>query len=197
MSVFVSILIVGVWVYFLHVMKHCKWHFAQFLIGSFGMFIFLMLWLRPYAVQPLSRVVAAIAGLFGDITGTFTAFFKYGILFIETAQASISLQIDFECSGIIEMFAFVSLLFFFTVYSLKERFLVAIIGCVGIIAANVIRIIVICEVIHFFGPQSYYVAHSIVGRLVFYFLSILLYFYAFTKPQIIQTKLGKFSYGHD
>jgi len=161
------------------------------------MFIFLMLWVRPYAVKPLSRVVAAIAGVFGDVTDTFTAFFKYGILFIETAQASISLQIDFECSGIIEIFAFLSLLCFFTVYSLKERFLVAIMGCIGIIAANVIRIIVICEVIHFFGPQSYYVAHSIVGRLVFYFLSILLYFYAFTKPQIVQTKLGKFSYGHN
>ncbi len=197
MSVFTSVVLVAVWLYLLYVMKHCKLHFGHFLVGSFGMFIFLMLWVRPYAVQPLSRVVAAIAGVFGDLTGTFTAFFKYGILFIETAQASISLQIDFECSGIIEIFAFLSLLSFFAVYSLKERFLVAIIGCIGIIAANVVRIIVICEVIHFFGPQSYYVAHSIVGRLVFYFLSILLYFYAFTKPQIVQTKLGKFSYGHN
>lgn len=197
MSVFSSVVLVVVWLYLLYVMKHCKLYFGQFLVGSFGMFIFLMLWVRPYAVQPLSRVVAAVAGVFGDLTGTFTAFFKYGILFIETAQASISLQIDFECSGIIEIFAFLSLLSFFEVYSLKERFLVAVIGCIGIIAANVVRIIAICEVIHFFGPQSYYVAHSIVGRLVFYFLSILLYFYAFTKPQIVQTKLGKFSYGHN
>lgn len=195
MSVWTSVLLVAVWIYVLYVMKHCNIHFGYFLVGSFGLFVFLMLWARPHAVQPLSRVVAAIAGLFGDLTGTFTAFFKYGILFIETAQASISLQIDFECSGIIEIFAFVSLLSFFAVYSLKERFLVAIIGCIGIIAANVVRIIAICEIIHFFGPQSYYVAHSIVGRLVFYFLSVLLYFYTFTKPQIVQTKLGKFSYG--
>lgn len=195
MSVVTAVLLIAVWLYFLHVMKHCKIQFGYFLVGSFGMFIFLMLWARPYAVQPLSRVVAAIAGLFGDFTGTFSAFFKYGILFIETAQASISLQIDFECSGIIEIFAFLSLLLFFKVYSAKERFLLAILGCVCIIMANVIRIIVICEVIHFFGPQSYYIAHSIVGRLVFYFLSVLLYFYTFTKPQIVQTKLGKFSYG--
>ena len=85
-------------------------YFWHFIVGSFGMFIMLMVWIRPLVVQPLSRVVAAVAGLFGDLTGTFTAFFKYGILFIETAEASISLQIDFECSGIIEIVAFVSLL---------------------------------------------------------------------------------------
>lgn len=197
MSVFTTILLIGAWVYILYIMKHCKMHFAYFIVGCFGMFIYLMVRVRPYAVQPLSRVVAAVAGVFGDLTGTFTAFFKYGILFIETAQASISLQIDFECSGIIEIFAFLSLVCFFAVYSWKERFLVAILGCIGIIAANVVRIIVICEIIHFFGPQSYYVAHSIIGRLVFYCLSVLLYFYTFTKPQIVQTKLGKFSYGHN
>lgn len=197
MNVFAALLVIAVWIYLLYVTSHCKLYFWHFVVGSFGMFIMFMVWIRPLVVQPLSRVVAAVAGLFGDLTGTFTAFFKYGILFIETAEASISLQIDFECSGIIEIVAFVSLLSFFTVYSVKERILVGVVGCVAIILSNVIRVIVICEIIHFFGPKSYYVAHSIIGRIVFYFLSVLLYFYTFTKPQIVKTRLGKFSYGNN
>ena len=197
MNVFLPVLILAVWFYLLYVTKHCKLYFWHFIVGCFGMFIMVMVWIRPLVVQPLSRVVAAIAGLFGDLTGTFTAFFKYGILFIETAQASISLQIDFECSGIIEIVAFISLLSFFAVYSVKERILVGVVGCIAIILSNVIRVITICEIIHFFGPQSYYIAHSVVGRIVFYFLSVILYFYTFTKPQIVKTRLGKFSYGNN
>ena len=197
MRIVAALLIVAVWIYLLYVTKHCKLYFWNFIVGSFGLFIMLMVWVRPVVVQPLSRVVAALAGLFGDLTGTFTAFFKYGILFIETTQASISLQIDFECSGIIEIIAFLSLLSFFAVYTARERILVGVMGCLAILVSNVIRVIVICEIIHFFGPKSYYVAHSVIGRIVFYFLSVLLYFYAFTKPQIVKTRLGKFSYGNN
>lgn len=196
MKIMFCVLLIAIWLYLLSVMKRCKIYYGHFAIGSFGLFIFLMILIRPIAVQPLARVVAAIAGLFGDLTGTFTAFFKYGILFISTQSSSITLQIDLECSGIIEIFAFVSLLAFFQVYKVKERFLVGIVGCVGIIIANVLRIIVICEMIHFFGVSVYFIAHTLVGRIVFYVLSILLYFYVFTKPQIIRTKLGKFSYGN-
>ncbi|MGN0505196.1 MAG: exosortase family protein XrtG [Lachnospiraceae bacterium] len=197
MKIGAYLLIIVVWLYILSVMKRCKLYYGHFVTGSFGLFILSMLLVRPIAIQPLARVVAAIAGLFGDLTGTFTAFFKYGILFISTDTSSITLQIDFECSGIIEILAFLSLLAFFTVYTVKERVLVGISGCICIILSNVLRIIVICEMIHFFGVNVYFIAHAIVGRIVFYMLSVLLYFYVFTKSQIIRTKLGKFSYGHN
>lgn len=197
MKIVVYIILIAVWLYILYVLKRCKIYYGHFAVGSFGMFILSMVLIRPIAVQPLARVVAAIAGLFGDITGTFTAFFKYGILFISTQSSSITLQVDFECSGIIEILAFLSLLAFFQVYNIKERILVGLIGFVCILAANVLRIVVICELIHFFGVSLYFISHAIVGRIVFYVLSVLLYFYVFTKPQVIRTKLGKFAYGNN
>lgn len=196
MKIAVGLIIVGIWLYILYVMKRCKLYYGYFAVGSFGFFILSMVWIRPLVLEPLASVVAAIAGVFGDLTGTFTAFFKYGILLIYTDTASLTLQIDFECSGIIEILAFLSLLLFFSVYKVKERILVGVIGTILIILSNVLRIIVICELIHFFGADIYFVAHAIIGRLVFYVLSVLLYFYVFTKPQIIRTRLGKFSYGN-
>lgn len=92
--------------------------------------------------------------------------------------------------------AFLSLLVFFRVYSVPERVIVGIMGVWYIMLANALRIIIICEMIHFIGIDVYYMAHTIVGRLVFYALSVLLYFYVFTKPQIIRMKIGRFSYGN-
>lgn len=161
-----------------------------------GAFIIMMCTIRPLLTEPLARAVAAIAGIVGQATNTFEAFFKYGILFVEHGSDAITLQIDFECSGIIEIMAYVSLLMFFQVYSKWERLLIGIVGVGYIILANAIRITVICEVIHFGGTDMYYMAHTIIGRILFYGLSILLYFYVFTKPQIVRMKLGKFSYGN-
>ena len=151
MEYLISIIAILIWLYLLSVMKRCNLYFGHFLVGSFGFFIASMVFIRPIVIQPLARVVAASAGLFGDITDTFTAFFKYGILFIETKGASITLQIDLECSGIIEIFAFLSILLFFSVYSIKERIFVGVLGCLFITCSNVVRIIVICEIIHVLG----------------------------------------------
>ncbi len=184
------------WGYTLRAMDRAQLHFWRFLLGSAGLFIFMMVMIRPVVVQPMARAVAAISGLFGSLTGTFSAFFRYGILFIQSEGGAMTLQIDFECSGIIEIMAFLSLLAFFRVYSPSERVTVGILGTIYILLANVLRVTAICEMIHFIGPEVYYLAHSLVGRIIFYALSVLLYFYVFTRSHIVRLQLKKFSYEH-
>lgn len=67
----------------------------------------------------------------------------------------------------------------------------------AIVLANVVRIILIAEIIHIGGTQWYYIAHSLVGRIVFYAFTVVLYFYVFTKPQIVRMKVGRFAYERD
>ncbi len=197
MKALIWVIILAVWVYILWVMRRAKIYYGYFIVGCFGLFIFSMILIRPIATKPLAQCIAAMAGIVGDLTGTFTAFFRYSILFIETQGASITLQIDFECSGIIELIAYISLIAFYQVYTFKERWIVGIMGSVLLVLFNVLRIIVICVIIHFGGVNTYYISHSIIGRIIFYICSVLLYFYVFTKPQIVRTKLGKFAYGHN
>lgn len=184
------------WLLLLRVLIKAELYFWRFLVGSAGLFLLLFFTIQPVMTVPLSRCVAAVAGVVGNLTNTFSPYFRYGVLFIETAGGAMTLQIDFECSGIVEIIAYLSLLAFFRVYTRNERVVLAIVGTGGIILANVLRIIVICEMIHFGGTEIYYVAHSLVGRLVFYILSVLLYFYVFTKPQIVRMKVGSFKYGN-
>ncbi len=184
-----------VWWYLLRVMDRAKLSFWHFVLGSGGLFLFLIVLVQPVLTKPLGQVVAAVAGLFGTVTHTFAAYFRYGVLFIQATGGAMTLQIDFECSGIIEILAYLSLLAFFRVYTRNQRVILSILGTLGIMLANVLRIIVICEIIYFGGPETYYVSHSLVGRFIFYGLSVLLYFYVFTKPQIVSMKVGSFKYG--
>ncbi len=182
------------WLYLLHVLKKSKLNFWHFALGSAGLFIFMMVYLRQVVTQPLARVIAAIAGIPGNLFGIYTAYFKYGIIFVQSAEGAISLMIDFECSGVIEIMAFISLLLFYNVYTRMEKVIVALVGISSLILANAIRITLICVIIHFMGVSAYYVAHAFIGRIVFYAFSVALYFYVFTKPQIIKQRVGGFNY---
>ncbi|HZK70616.1 MAG TPA: exosortase family protein XrtG, partial [Clostridia bacterium] len=48
-----------------------------------------------------------------------------------------------------------------------------------------------------FGGDTYFYAHTIIGRLFFYGCTIVLYFQVFTKSQIIRQKIGRFDYDMD
>lgn len=183
-----------VWIYILSVLKRGKLTFWYFLFGSVGFFLFMMLWLQPVLTAPLTNGVAVVAGFLGDLTHFYKAYFQYGVLFINSKNYSISLYIDYECSGIIEIMAFSSMLWFFSVYQVYEKIIINILGVFWIFGANVIRIFVICTLIYFYGNDIFYFAHTIFGRIVFYGLSIALYFHVFTRPQILRQKIGSFQY---
>lgn len=186
-----------IWIYILYVMRRGKLAAWRYFWGSGGLFILQLLFVRPYFTEPLARLVASVAGFFGDITGMFTSYFKYSVIFVDSKAGPISLLIDFECSGIIEIIAFISLLCFFEAYTKYERVVVAVLGIAYIVVANALRIISICIIIYVFGMKSYYVAHTYVGRLVFYGLTVILYFVVFTRTQILRQRVGGFSYGLD
>lgn len=183
-----------VWIYILTVLHRAKLPFFKFIIGSVGMFIFLMVVVQPIITVPLAKLVAAGTGVFGDFTGMFKSYYQYSLIFIENGNSAISMYIDYECSGVIEILAFTSLIWFFPVYSIAERAVVNIAGVLWIFASNIIRLLIICLFVYYFGDEIFYFAHAIFGRIIFYGLSIILYFNVFTKAQIIRQKVGRFSY---
>lgn len=190
----VTIIAFFAWIYILSVLKRSKLDFWYFIIGSVGMFVFYMVLLEPVLTVPLQKAVAAVAGVLGDVTGMFTSYFQQGILFVSCDTGAISMYIDYECSGIIEIGAYLSLLMFFGVYSVQEKIVLAVLGSIGVFSANIIRIFIIGSMIHLGGSDMHFVAHTIVGRIIFYGFTIVLYFYVFTKGQIRRQKIGKFNY---
>lgn len=183
------------WSYAIYVLWRAKLTFFKFLVGSVGMFVLLMLLLQPILTAPLAKAVAAVTGLIGEWTGAFYSYYQYSLVFIRHGADSISLYVDYECSGIIEIFAFSSLLWFFPLYSIVEKLVVNIIGILWIFLSNIIRMTSICLLVYFFGNDIFFFAHAIFGRIIFYTLSIILFFYVFTRAQIMKQRVGKFRYG--
>lgn len=190
----IGILFFILWIYVLTVLKRGRLDFWFFITGSVGLFIFSIIWIEPVVVGPMQKAVAAVSGILGQLTGLYESYFQKGIIFISSGATNLSLYIDFECSGIIETLAFLALLWFFPVYRFYEKIVVSIAGTLLIFISNVLRIFIICLTIRIFGGEMYFLAHTIIGRLVFYACTITLYFYVFTKSQIIRQKVGAFSY---
>ncbi len=183
-----------VWIYLLSVLKRGKLDFWYFITGSVGMFVFYMILLQPILTVPLQKAVAVVSGLFGEVSGNFQSYFQQGILFVPCDTGAISLYIDYECSGIIEIGAYLSLLVFFGIYSIQEKIVLSVLGSLSIFLANVIRIFIIGSLIHICGSDIYFIAHTVIGRIVFYGFTIVLYFYVFTRGQIKRQRIGKFNY---
>lgn len=183
-----------VWIYLLSVFTRGKLYFYQFIWGSVGLFVFMMMWIQPVAIRPLTNLVCSAADVAGRMTGFYESYSEYSMLFVQHGSEAISLCIDYECSGIIEMMAYVSMLAFFRVYDWMQRIILSVLGCMMIFFANIIRLFVIGTTIYYFGNDAYYIAHTIVGRIIFYALSVILYYYIFTKSQIVKQKIGGFHY---
>lgn len=183
-----------VWIYLLSVFTRGKLYFYQFIWGSVGLFVFMMMWIQPVAIRPLTNLVCSAAGVAGRMTGFYESYSEYSMLFVQHGSEAISLCIDYECFGIIEMMAYVSMLAFFRVYDWMQRIILSVLGCMMIFFANIIRLFVIGTTIYYFGNDAYYIAHTIVGRIIFYALSVILYYYIFTKSQIVKQKIGGFHY---
>ena len=185
---------IGLWVWLLRVLRKAGLKFWRYLLGSCGIFLILLILVRPWLVLPLARLIAAIAGIFGKVTGFYQAYYRYGVIFIESLNGAITVNIDLECSGFIEISAFISLLAFYGIYNIPERIYIGVVGTLYTMLTNALRIAVICTMIHFLGTDYYYVAHTIVGRIVFYVLQVILYFFVFTKPHVLRMKTGDFGY---
>ena len=194
MTYAIAVLLVILWVWLLTVLRKAGLMFWRYLLGSCGIFLFLMVIVRPVLTMPLARIVAALAGTVGKVTGFYQAYFRYGVIFIESVKGAITVNIDLECSGIIEIAAFLSLIAFFSVYTIPERIYVGVIGIMYTLLTNALRITVICTMIHFLGTDYYYIAHTLVGRIIFYVFQVLLYFFVFTKFHILRMKTGGFGY---
>ena len=186
-----------IWLYVLTVLKRTKLDGWYFVVGSAGLFVLALITLQPILLQPIQKAVAASAGVLGNLTGTYTSFFQNSLVFVSHGDMNISMYVDFECSGIIESFALLALLWFFPAYQLYEKIIVSVIGCVTIFVSNVLRIFLICLCLYFFGEGSYFFAHTILGRFFFYACTIVLYFYVFTRSQVVRQRVGAFKYDNN
>jgi exosortase family protein XrtG len=94
------------------------------------------------------------------------------------------LKIGVESSGLLEMIVLVSLLIFYPGRTLRQRLISVAIGWVLTWLANVLRVLLIISMLQLYGKESLVFAHSLVGKGVFFILTIAIYWYLLTAPTV-------------
>ena len=79
----IGLVLLIVWIYSVYILKKAKLDFFMFLVGSAGMFFFLLFYASNTLIAPFSYFVTGISGYLGELTGAYEVYSKYGILAIE------------------------------------------------------------------------------------------------------------------
>jgi len=189
------VLLGGAWLYVLSVLKRIGWSAAYVVLGVVGTFFIIISLANNNVISFLMRLNTSGAGVVGMLTGFYTVAPTLGIIHIVSGQSAINLFITYECSALIELAAYIALVVFFPFFkNLQQRLKLLGFGVIYLLLANMLRVTVTALIIHFLGLPSLIWAHVIVGRLIFYVLTIILYFYVFTRSQVLHIKIGRFDF---
>lgn len=175
---------IALWIYGLSVLKRARLSAFYFIVGSAGLFFILTAISRPYWVWFFTHAVIHGVALFTELTNWGQIMFKMGLVYINNGGNPVIMSIDYECSGIIETCAFVSLVVFYPAYQRREKVFYGVFGLLYIYLINVLRLNIVIAIVHFGGGESFFLAHSVIGRLIFYVLVIVLYYNVFTYSQL-------------
>lgn len=175
---------------YLFLRKARAWLMA-YMLGAIGYTLLVVFALRGSAVESsIERLSALGAHALCNLIGIPTKVFldAPGTLLVLIVYQQIgwtAIEIDIECSGLLEFTVFTALVLFFNGFSWRYRAAVLPAGLLATFAMNIIRIVIIVSTIHLGGKNAIYIAHTVVGRAIFFMMVIALYWYVFTRATSI------------
>lgn len=190
-NVSLLILVALLWFSALLLLKKAKLNFFKFLAGSIGVFTISMFFFLPFLERNLNGLISSVLGFIGDKTGYFEVFKSNSIISVDTKSGIVSILLNYECSGVIEMLVFTSLALFFPFGGIVRKGVSIILGNLYLYAANLIRIIFIAFGVKTFGASAYYIFHTLFARILFFILTIILYYFTFTSTHLKYQRVGE------
>jgi len=187
----IFIVVVILWGFALRLFKTSKMNFFQFLAGSVGIFTISLIFFLPFLERYLNASISTVLGTIGTATSYFQVFKENSIISLNTRDGIVSIVINYECSGVIEMLVFTSLALFFPFGKTVRRTLSLVIGNLYIFAANIIRLLFIILVVKIFGVSSFYLVHTLFARILFFALMVVLYYFVFTTTHLRHQNVGE------
>lgn len=185
------ILLILIWLFLLFLFHNLKMYFYKFLTGSIGIFTISMFFFLPYLETNLNMLITGTLDVIGKITGYFSVLNNYSLITIDTKQGIVAMFINYECSGIIEILVFTSLALFFPFGGKIRRIISLVSGNIALYLANIIRVIFIIFITKGLGASSFYLAHTLFARILFFIFTVIIYYYVFTSTHLKYQKVGE------
>lgn len=106
------------------------------------------------------------------------------VLIVVGVKGWVVIDVGIECSGMLELAAFSSLLLFYPGLSAGRRSWLLVTGLVATYLVNIVRLLVIIGFLHWGGKDMAWLAHSVIGRAVFFALVVAIYWFVFTRATL-------------
>lgn len=186
----IAILAWGLIAFFLR--YHRIWIF-YYIWSAVGFTIIAILLLRSSAAEYAIEYVTGLAlhhclDLMGIKTYIFDKAPGTVLVLLALENSWTCIDIDIECSGLLEACVLLGLLLFYPGLGLLRRLWYGIAGLSGLFVVNLVRLLSIVLILNSSGRDSMYIAHTLIGRLVFFLLIIVVYWYVFTRPALAQVR---------
>lgn len=183
----ISITLWAVVYFFLNMLRM---NFFKFIWGSVGIFTICMIFFMEPIEVFINSLNTAVLGIVAQRINIFQVYPANQSIAINTFDGIVSILINYECSGVIELLAFAALHFFFPFGGRIIKYLNMLWGLIFIFGANILRILLIIVITKSFGISSYYLSHTLFARLFFFALMVVIYYRTFTKVHIKYQKIG-------
>ncbi|MBC7076453.1 MAG: exosortase family protein XrtG [Syntrophomonadaceae bacterium] len=175
-----------VWLAMVFFFYYNKIWVLYYICGSVGLCCILVLlsrgsYIEYFLARQTSSILHYLLSCFGIVTYIFDRAPGTLLVLIKVDASWTTITMDIENSGLLELCIFGGLILFYPLYRLAKKGLAAVVGLAGIYAANIIRLFVVILLINRFGRDMGYIAHTLIGRVLFFFLVVAVYWNLFTR----------------
>ena len=187
------IFLVFIWVGGLVLLSKLKLKFFKFIVGSVGIFFFLIYYGNTVIETRIIKVLAFLLDFIANKFSSLKVYPEYGMITIYGNSEIVTFFLDYECTGILEILVFFSLVSFYPIYGLLGKIYYMTIGVIYITIVNVTRVLVIVFIVQVFGMKYFFLAHTILARIIFFVFVVALYYKTFTVKHISKQSVGDHS----
>ena len=159
----------------------------SYVVGAVGFTLIVVYLMRGSVLESAFETAGAVGAHYvGNLIGIPTKVFFNApgtllVLIVYQHSGWTAVEVDIECSGLLESIVFIGLVLFFRGLPFIRKVWYISVGLVFTFLVNLLRIVLIVAMITHFGKDAIYLAHTVVGRAVFFLLVINLYWYTFTR----------------
>jgi exosortase family protein XrtG len=185
------IVAIVIWLALLAFFRSGRIWLPYYLVGSVGFAVgVVLLGQGPIPLeQTLATATAQGASVVANWIGIPTRVFAAAadsvlVLVIRQPIGWTMVTVGIECSGLLEGATIAGLTLFYPLWGAARRAWMVSMALTATAVANIARVVVIIATLHWGGKDALFLAHSLVGRGIFFALVLIIFWLALTTPTI-------------
>ena len=115
------IIVICIWLFIYYRLKSNSLNTLAFIIGSFGFFTIGIFFFRDIIEEIVMKIQFGMLSLLENVIKDLDVFYQNSYIIVRTPKIIKNILINYECSGVIEVLVFTSILIFYPIKDFKAK----------------------------------------------------------------------------